>query len=496
MMPRRSRAPPAWGRPLAEMVTDVALERDWTVITTVADEMERQSPFDLLQSTLLRTRHEPARRLDLGSVLADVPVPGDPGGFDPGGARLAVATRLDRILAGRTARSWWWPKTSTGRRLQPRRLRSLSRPAEQLPLLLVLTGRPESDWQGALGNSPRSEIRRGALSEEDACELAERHVNGSLGPIRCRGCVGRGNPLLVIEYIRGMAMEDRLVRVGDVIDSSGSGAPTNVQSLAARRLRSLPPRLIEVLETAAVLGRASDGEMLDELCELGEATLAELLEPAEVAGIISFDGATVVYEHDLFRDAVYAGIADRRRTELHRRVAHAFAAVGRPVISVAAHAPLSGSERDDQTVAWIREPPPRWWRWSRGARSPSSTGPLPSVTTWTSAFTSSTPRSRRSPRPVGCRRRRSSSTCWCGLDGPRRPRQVRYGGLLMAQAKANEARATSWPGSSPSRSLPISGVVGRRSMPCAAMRPSISPRPGPWPSRPSPPQPRPKTRSA
>ena len=47
-----------------------------------------------------------------------------------------------------------------------------------------------------------------------------------------------GDPLLVIEYLRGLAMEDRLVRVGDVIDSSGTGSPTNVQSLAARRLRS------------------------------------------------------------------------------------------------------------------------------------------------------------------------------------------------------------------------------------------------------------------
>ena len=170
-----------------------------------------------------------------------------PGGFDPEGARLAVTGRLNTLMAEATgpvvvlAEDLHWADESS-----LALLRALSRMASRQGVLLILTGRTDGDWQRSLGELPTVDIRLTPLNDDEARELAEGHVGGSLGPdLATAVAAAGGNPLLIIEYLRGLAMEDRLIRVGDAIDSSGSGAPSSVQALAARRLRTRhsPPTL-------------------------------------------------------------------------------------------------------------------------------------------------------------------------------------------------------------------------------------------------------------
>jgi len=427
---------------LASAAADAALGRGLSVFSAAADEVERHHPFHILQWLTRRTGALAPEPLDLTEWLDTVPAAGQPGGFDPDSARLAVANRLQHAVAALgepfvvVAEDLHWADESS-----MSLLRALSRTARQFPVLVILTGRPESAWSEALGDLPRVDISLEPLAHADAQRLAEDHVGGPLGPDLANAITSTGgNPLLVLEYLRGLELEDRLLRVGSMVDSSGSGPPTTVTKLASRRLRSLRPELIEVLHAAAVLGRTSELSLLARLCE--RETIADLvLADIEASGIAAHDGSRLTFEHDLLRTAVYADVPEGRRAQLHRRAARLLADDQRPVISVAAHAVLSGSERDPQAAAWMQE----------AAAAVCAVEPRSSIAFLDRALELAEGFDDR----FVLHHAKLEALTTAGdlkeatelvdmLVQARRPEtaelQVRFAGLMMAQAKANEAR--------------------------------------------------------
>lgn len=428
---------------LARFAIQGAVERGWDVATTIADEMERHRPFHLLFDVQLQRPDEPPRSLDLGTALIADPHRDAPTGFDPASLRLVVAAKLNEMLDNRpdpmviVAEDLHWADESS-----LAIVRALSRSARHRPLMLVLTGRLETDWLGVLGDAPRQDVFLGPLADDDAQLLAQERVGGSLGPeLASAVASAAGNPLLVVEYLRGLQMEDRLIRIGDVVDSSGGGPPTNVRALANRRLNALSEPARTVLETAAVVGRVCDLDLLTRLCDTRRSELMALLETSTRVGIVSFDDRRVTYLHDLFREAVYAQIPDARRAELHRAVARALDATDRPVISVAAHALLSGADNDNETIAWMRE----------AAAAAAAVEPRSTIAFLDRALELSSGVDERfrllhaKVEALTASGKLPDATQLVDvLVRARRPEtsvlQVRYAGLLMAQAKANEAR--------------------------------------------------------
>ena len=97
--------------------------------------------------------------------------------------------------------------------------------------------------------------------------------------------------------------------------------PDTVRETVRRRFEPLSPQAIELLETAAVIGREfrlltlRRASGIDDTVELiDEAVNAELI--ADVPGSIG----RFRFTHSMLRDTLYAGLDRRRRIELHRAV--------------------------------------------------------------------------------------------------------------------------------------------------------------------------------
>jgi tetratricopeptide (TPR) repeat protein len=110
--------------------------------------------------------------------------------------------------------------------------------------------------------------------------------------------------------------------------------PRGVQEVIAARLGRLSPPCRRVLEIAAVAGlevespviaavAASASQPGDDTAQRGPESVLEPLEEALEQRILSEvpgAGGTVAFSHALIRDALYVGLSDGRRAQLHRLV--------------------------------------------------------------------------------------------------------------------------------------------------------------------------------
>jgi tetratricopeptide (TPR) repeat protein len=117
-----------------------------------------------------------------------------------------------------------------------------------------------------------------------------------------------------------------------------ASVPAGVRDAIERRLARLPQACAELLAVAAVAGPELQPEVLahvtsrlpDELAELLESAVkARILTAAEPAGV-SPGIRAFRFVHDLFRECLYEGLEAPARTRLHARLAAALEALGPP----------------------------------------------------------------------------------------------------------------------------------------------------------------------
>jgi class 3 adenylate cyclase/tetratricopeptide (TPR) repeat protein len=178
------------------------------------------------------------------------------------------------------------------------------------PLLLIAMARPElaerrPAWPIALGLEP--------LPSEAVEELVGSRVSSDVREriVRAAG----GNPLFVSEVLAIASLEGGEVRV-----------PPTLRGLLDTRLDQLDPADRRVIERAAVEGevfhrgavQALSPEETQVTPRLASLVRQGLIRPAksEFAGEDGFR-----FQHLLFRDAAYRGLAKSSRAELHERVA-------------------------------------------------------------------------------------------------------------------------------------------------------------------------------
>ena len=107
----------------------------------------------------------------------------------------------------------------------------------------------------------------------------------------------------------------------ELVAAPGTGVPESVRDAIAARLAPLSPGARSAAETVAVMpGRAS----LDIVFAAASATSADLDE-AERAGVLTSDGATVGFRHELAREAVEQALPGALTQSRHRAVLAALA---------------------------------------------------------------------------------------------------------------------------------------------------------------------------
>ncbi len=129
--------------------------------------------------------------------------------------------------------------------------------------------------------------------------------------------------------------------VSEILEAAWPSVPPTVRDAVGARLARLGPGPREVVQAAAVIGVRVDRPLLSSALAGTGASADEQL----TGGILTADGSDLRFRHELVRMAVAAGIAPRRKTELHARLLAALEERGADPAVLAHHAEGAGDEK-------------------------------------------------------------------------------------------------------------------------------------------------------
>ena len=207
---------------------------------------------------------------------------------------------------------------------------ALAREVEALPVLLLITHRPEFDHPWARMRNV-TQLSLNSLGTADVTELVRELTHGRELPDDVLEEIIEktdGIPLFVEEFTKTV-LESGLVEERDgVYERSGSPAqstlPSTLHDSLMARLDRLGP-VKEIAQIASVLGREFEHGLLAGLTPLGTEELSQALDQLADAELLGRRGvpprARYTFKHALVQDAAYASLLLATRKRLHRRAA-------------------------------------------------------------------------------------------------------------------------------------------------------------------------------
>lgn len=212
-------------------------------------------------------------------------------------------------------------------------LHYLSRLLLQQRILLVLTYRGDEttpDLRHLLAEFERerfiNETSLHGLKPSDIDRML-RAMLGRPRPVRTEilqaiSSLTDGNPLFVEEIVRSVTSEQGGEAAWDHANSVSAHIPRSVDESVNRRLSSLTPESRRLLEIAAVAGRRFDFQLLQELSGLDESrVLADIKDLVAGNLVVEESAEQFSFQHALTRQAVYEGLLQRERRQIHARIA-------------------------------------------------------------------------------------------------------------------------------------------------------------------------------
>ena len=215
--------------------------------------------------------------------------------------------------------------------------------AADIPLLVVCTARPEllQRRPGWAADADRARVLPlGPLSEEHTHELFDALLGEQRLPRDARAALlagAEGNPLYAQEFVRMLVDRGILVeRDGQWVleETRDLPVPDSVLGIIASRLDAVPPEDRDVMQAAAVVGRAFWLGAVAEVVDRDRATVEAALHRLEQRHLVGRRRASSVaadteylFEHALIRDVAYRSIVRTGRAVMHRRAAEWFSAL-------------------------------------------------------------------------------------------------------------------------------------------------------------------------
>jgi tetratricopeptide (TPR) repeat protein len=210
-------------------------------------------------------------------------------------------------------------------------LGSLAEAAAELPLLIVLTYRPEPPIAAPWDDLPlTTRMTLGELGPEQSVALLDALLGGdpppAILPLLDRT---QGNPFFIEELVRALVGGGVLTRAEDGGWSLARPLdevelPKSIEGLLIARLDRLDEPRQELVQVASVIGRRfprpvvegvyAGPDALDE--SLGRLVGYELIQAEQLERTLAY-----LFRHALLRDVAYEGILYARRRVLHGRVA-------------------------------------------------------------------------------------------------------------------------------------------------------------------------------
>ncbi len=179
------------------------------------------------------------------------------------------------------------------------------------PVVLVVASRPDERLGGLSQISTTLSLE--PLTDEDSGRVIDLHAAGQVSEDARREIlrVAEGSPLVLRELSR----------------AAGTGRLTHgLRSSVQQRLAPLPVDARDLVERAAVLGRAFDVRTLAELSGRAPDDVVGLLDGARRLGVLDGEGPRWSFSHQIVRDVVYRSLSEDHRLALHRDAAAALRA--------------------------------------------------------------------------------------------------------------------------------------------------------------------------
>jgi class 3 adenylate cyclase/tetratricopeptide (TPR) repeat protein len=237
-------------------------------------------------------------------------------------------------------------------------LGEMFRRGAEVPVLLVLVGRPEpSDW---LSRFPAATtVRLGPIAPADAIALADAMLPDAPLNRETASTLARqagGNPLAVRELVRMVSDQGGLVKRGDAFCLvEGLALPPTLHAIVAARLDALPPAEKMALQQVAVLG---DAVTEDEVAALFEGDATEALRGLVSAGLLhrTRRDCDTCYEvaDPLLQEVAYETLPRHVRGQSHQAAAAAATSAvdrARHLERAAAYLPDDGALREQAASA-------------------------------------------------------------------------------------------------------------------------------------------------
>ncbi len=166
-------------------------------------------------------------------------------------------------------------------------------------------------------------IELGALSTQALFSLAEIYLGGvpSPGLVQLLETRSEGNPYFAEQFLIFL-QEEKLLEMSDkgwkmIRQLQESSLPADIRALLVARLDQLTRNVKDVIQTAAVLGREFEVQVLAAMLQ-SDDLLIEEIAAAERADIwTALSQVRYIFTHGLLRDASYAMQMRARRMELH-----------------------------------------------------------------------------------------------------------------------------------------------------------------------------------
>ncbi|OBK79217.1 hypothetical protein A5650_08365 [Mycobacterium sp. 1164985.4] len=162
-----------------------------------------------------------------------------------------------------------------------------------------------------------------AMLEAVLQQPLEQRSELALADAVCRE--SEGNPYFVEEIIRHLIDSEVLDWrdgrwVTNIRDGEEFGIPRGVHEAVSRRLGKLPAEALELLSTAAVIGREFDLQILTHVSGLEADAVLMCMQPALDGAIVrqaTGEPGRYVFAHGATRDALYDDLSPLRRSQLH-----------------------------------------------------------------------------------------------------------------------------------------------------------------------------------
>jgi len=199
----------------------------------------------------------------------------------------------------------------------------IAEPDTKYPIAILTSRRPEGDTLQFDGVLEPQEIILDRLTPGDLSHLAEHVLDGriSVSLLDLLERRSEGNPFFAEQILRYLSEKDLLSKdAGGLYDADirvERSLPMDIGAVLIARLDSLKRDVRDVVQTASILGREFEVQVLSRILR-GEVDLPQKINEAEHAEIwFPLDQIRYIFHHALLREAAYSMQLLARQRELH-----------------------------------------------------------------------------------------------------------------------------------------------------------------------------------